>query len=269
MSSSRRRVVFLPGGVTPVGLSYAPLLEVLADEVEPVLKDLEVYAGDRPPTDYSIALEADAVVRLADAEGLDRFDLVAFSGGGAVALSFAARHPERLRSLAMFEPANVPGQWEERERAYHLEIIEGTKGLPPDEMLSEFTRLQVREGVELPVPPPGPAPEWMAKRPAGLAAMMEAFGADDVERDRLRDCRAPVYLAYGNLTGDYMRHRVAILSTLLPDVWIEMFVGVHHFGPPQRTRPAEYARSLRELWGRSDRIAASRQGSAGDSTYAA
>lgn len=269
MSPTARRVVFLPGGVTPVAPSYAPLLAELGDEVDPVLKDLEVYAGEGPPPDYSIAMEVDAVLRRADAEGLDAFDLVAFSGGGAVALSLAARHPKRLRSLSMFEPANVPGRWDEREAGYHQELKDGLAGLPAEQMLAEFTRLQVRDGVELPGPPQGPVPEWMAKRPAGLDAMMAAFARDDVDRQLLARCRFPVYLAHGLLTADYMRHRVAILATLLPDIWIEAFEGVHHFGPPQRTRPAEYARSLRELWARADHTAAVMRRGPGDPTYAA
>ncbi len=61
---------------------------------------------------------------------------------------------------------------------------------------------------------------------------------------------APVYLAYGLLTEEFMVHRVQILAGLLPDLWIEAFPGVHHFGPPQRTQPARYARSLRFLWAR-------------------
>ena len=102
-------VVFLPGGVTPVALSYAPLLEELGGEISPLLKDLEVYAEDEPPADYSIQLEVDALERAVDAAGLDTFHLVGFSGGGAVSLDFAAQHPERLRSLAIYEPARQPG----------------------------------------------------------------------------------------------------------------------------------------------------------------
>jgi hypothetical protein len=47
-------VVFMPGGVTPVRPSCAPLLEELGEEVEPLLKDLEVYASDEPPAAYSM-----------------------------------------------------------------------------------------------------------------------------------------------------------------------------------------------------------------------
>ena len=101
--AARRPVVFLPGGVTPVAASYAPLLAVVGDEIDPLLKELEVYAADEPPAGYSIAMEVDGLRRAVDAAGLATFHLVGFSGGGAVSLSFAARYPERLRSLAMFD----------------------------------------------------------------------------------------------------------------------------------------------------------------------
>src|SRR5512141_3329821 len=105
-----RPVVFLPGVVTPVEPSYAPLLAELGNEVAPVLKELEVYVQDQVPGDYSIELEVDALARLLDRERLERAHVVAFSGGAAISLSFAARYPERIASLAMFEPANVPGK---------------------------------------------------------------------------------------------------------------------------------------------------------------
>ena len=267
MAPLRRRVLFLPGGVTPVAPSYAPLLDVLGEDVDPILKELEVYASDAPPPGYSIALEVEALRERADAEGLGQFDLVAFSGGGAIALSFAARHPDRLRTLAMFEPANVPGAWDDDERRDFHELRAAMDGAPPERRIAEFTRLQIREGVEPPSPPPGPPPPWMAKRPAGLDALMRAFEVDDVERSALTRCRFPVYLAYGLLTAEFMVHRVQLLSTLLPDLWIEAYPGVHHFGPPQRTQPGHYAASLRELWGRADR--ATEHGAHGDAGYAA
>jgi pimeloyl-ACP methyl ester carboxylesterase len=262
-----RRVVFLPGGVTPVAASYAPLLAKLGTEIDPVLKDLEVYATDRPPEDYSIGMEVDGLRRTVDDEGLAEFHLVGYSGGGAVALAFAARYPERLTSLAIFEPANLPGAWDEGERQEWHAFTAGLATLPQDEMLAEFTRRHLRPGVAPPAPPPGPAPEWMAKRPAGLNAMMAAFRADDTDREALRHCVFPVYLAHGLLTGEYMLRRIQRLAGLLPDVWIEAYEGVHHFGPPQRTHPARYAEALRWLWTRAEqRQAVARSG---DETYAA
>jgi pimeloyl-ACP methyl ester carboxylesterase len=266
--SAPLQVVFVPGGITPVRPSYAPLLDELGGEIEPLLKDLELYAADEPPADYSVQLEVDGLRRAVDAAGLGRFHLVGYSGGGAVCLTFAAQHPDRLRSLAMFEPANVPGAWEPGEREDHPELAPDVITLPDDQMLAEFTRRELRPGVEPPSPPPGPPPDWMAKRPAGLRAMMRAFETDATDREALRRCSFPVYLAYGLLTEEFMVRRVRLLAGLLPDLWIEAYPGIHHFGPPQRTQPAKYAAALRQLWARAE---GGRAGSTtgGDTGYAA
>lgn len=264
MTSAPLPVVFLPGGVTPVTPSYAPLLAELGEEIAPLLKDLEVYAGDEPPADYSLRHEVDALERVADAAGLDTFHLVGYSGGGAVCLDFAARHPSRLRSLAIYEPARQPGPL---VLADHPEYAAGDARLEPGELMAAFTRLQLRPGVEPPPPPPGPAPDWMAKRPAGLRAMMRAFEADATDPEMLRACSFPVYLAYGLLTHEGMVRRMQALAGLLPDVWIEAYPGLHHFAPPQRSRPAHYATSLRHLWARAEAGRAVSGG--GDAGYAA
>jgi hypothetical protein len=65
-----------------------------------------------------------------------------------------------------------------------------------------------------------------------------------------------------------MVHRVQLLAGLLPEIWIEAYPGIHHFGSPQRTQPAHYAASLRELWARADRTSLG-PSPEGDSTYAA
>ena len=97
------RAVFLPGIIAPARVRYAALLEHLR-EVDVLAKDLEVYAGDAPPEDYSIALEVDGVAAAADRAGFDRFHLYGHSAGGAVALAYVAAHPERVLSLALDEP---------------------------------------------------------------------------------------------------------------------------------------------------------------------
>ena len=77
----------------------------------------------------------------------------------------------------------------------------------------------------------------------------------------------PVYLAYGLLTHEGMIRRLQTLAGLLPDVWIEAYPGLHHFAPPQRSRPAHYATALRHLWARAE---AGRAGTGGgDTGYAA
>src|SRR5882724_2156686 len=94
------RVILLPGGVMPAGLAYGPLLDALGDDVEAITKDLEVYAGPEPPPGYTLDHEIDGVLRTARDAGFESFHLVGYSGGGASSVAFAARHPERLSSLA-------------------------------------------------------------------------------------------------------------------------------------------------------------------------
>lgn len=56
--------------------------------------------------DASLVATADRVAAFMDAVNIAQADLVGHSHGGAVALMLAARHPERVRSLILFAPAN-------------------------------------------------------------------------------------------------------------------------------------------------------------------
>lgn len=241
-------VVALPGGVNPAALRYAPLLSVLGGEIDFHLKDLEVYAGEEPPADYSIAAEVEAVTRFADSLGLEQFHLLGYSGGGFVSLAFAGTFPERLLSLALFEPASVPGPLNPEEADLYRRLGDALAGLSGPDFVRTFMRLQLRPGVEL-APPTGPPPTWMRSRPAGLAAMMAAFESHPFDREQLRGCDFPVFLAYGELTGEHEAVRAGVLARLLPDLRVRRFPGVHHFVPPEAIYSGEHVRLLRDLWG--------------------
>ena len=59
-----------------------------------------------PGLDAGLEATADRLAALMDALGLDEADIAAHSHGGAVAMMFAARHPDRVRRLILFAPAN-------------------------------------------------------------------------------------------------------------------------------------------------------------------
>jgi 4,5:9,10-diseco-3-hydroxy-5,9,17-trioxoandrosta-1(10),2-diene-4-oate hydrolase len=59
-----------------------------------------------PGLDASLEATADRVVALMDALGLRSVDIAAHSHGGAIAMMLTARHPERVRKLILFAPAN-------------------------------------------------------------------------------------------------------------------------------------------------------------------
>jgi pimeloyl-ACP methyl ester carboxylesterase len=78
-------------------------------------RDSSVYAIDHfnmgqservPGLNAGLEATADRLAALMDALGLDEADISGHSHGGAVAMMFAARHPERVRRLILFAPAN-------------------------------------------------------------------------------------------------------------------------------------------------------------------
>jgi pimeloyl-ACP methyl ester carboxylesterase len=246
------RAILLPGIVLPAELAYGALVAALGPEVEAVPKDLEVYATPQPREDYTLELEIAGVLREADARGWERFHLVGYSGGGAAALALAASRPERLASLALFEPAWA-GDWDQSpaERALWRELDRVGK-LSDDELLAAFTTLSLRPGVRAPPPPPGDPPPWLAVRPAGIRAIVRAFERASLDPDALRRFERPVYFALGALSNPAQYGEVARrLGSAFPDFELEVFEERHHFDPPHRVEPERLARSLAHLWRRA------------------
>jgi pimeloyl-ACP methyl ester carboxylesterase len=249
------RAILLPGSVLPGDLAYGSLVAALGSVTEAVVKELEVYATPEAPPDYTLDLEVGGVLRDADVRGWQRFHLVGYSGGGAAALAFAARHPERLARLAHLEPAWA-GCWDlsPAEQALWREY-DRLQALPPDQFMRAFMRLNVKPGVALPPPPPGDPPPWMAKRPGGIRAFMKTFETYELDRDALVRLDRPVYFALGGLSNPDQFGAVATrLSRVFPDFELEVFEERHHFDPPHRIEPERLADSLRALWRRTDRV---------------
>jgi pimeloyl-ACP methyl ester carboxylesterase len=244
-------VIFLPGIIAPAALRYAPLLEHL-DGINSIPKDLEVYARDEPPPSYSIETEIAGIAETAERAGSERFHLYGHSGGGACALAFAAKHPERVLSLAIDEPATDFGD-EDRSDPYSEEIA-AAEALPGPEALAGFLRLQLAPGVEPPPRPEGPPPPWMTKRPAGIRAFTRAIRQHRVEPSRYQAFPAPVLYTYGSLSHrrwTIMRDR---LASRFRDFSSERFEGLHHLNASHQAEPERTATLLRALWARAEAI---------------
>jgi len=214
----RHRALLLPGSVLPKHLAYGALISALGTGVDAVAKDLELYAAEVPPADYSLDTEVAGVIRDADGHGWERFHLVGYSGGGASALAVAARHPERLLSLALLEPAwagnwNLSAKEEEVWKKYD-DLME----LPPDQFMPAFMRLGLGPGVAPAPRPEGPPPPWMAKRPAGIRAFIRTFKTYPLDRGVLRGYQRPVYFALGGLSNaDEYGEIAKRLADVFPD----------------------------------------------------
>jgi pimeloyl-ACP methyl ester carboxylesterase len=247
------RVIVLPGIVLPAELAYGSLVAALGPVADVIAKDLEVYATAEAPPDYSLDLEVTGVLGDADARGWERFHLVGYSGGGAASLAVAARSPERLSSLALLEPAWA-GRWDLSVAEQAMwRGYDALEALPPDQFLTEFMRLNVKPGVELPPPPSGDPPPWMATRPGGIRAFMETFRTYDLDRGALSRFDRPVYFGLGGLSNPDQFGEIATrLGGVFPDFHLEVFEERHHFDPPHRVEPERLAESLTALWRRAE-----------------
>ena len=243
--------MLLPGSVLPAAPAYGALLEVLGERVDAAAKELEVYATDEPPADYTLATEIDGILREADARGFDRFHLVGYSGGGAAALAFAAAHGEWLLSLALLEPAWAGNDRTPEEDAL-AERFRAIEQLPEEQRMAEFMRLQLAPGVE-PPRPDGPPPPWLAKRPAGIRAFIRAFETGELDLAALSRFRQPVLFVLGGLSNpDYFARMAKRLAVVFPDFTLETFSERHHFDPPHRVEPERLAALLLTLWQRGE-----------------
>jgi pimeloyl-ACP methyl ester carboxylesterase len=242
------QVICVPGSVAPAAQRYKPLVEAVGDEAELHMKDLEVYREATPPADYSIEEELSAIDRFADAKGLERFHLVGYSGGGFISLAYSGTRPDRVLSLGMFEPARIPGRLSAEEQAFFAELQHKLGGLHGDQFMATFVREQVKPGVVLAPPPPGPISPEMQKRPAGIAALIEAFDAYGFERDLLRSAPFPVFYGYGDLSHVEQELKAGILARLFPDFRVHRYAGVHHFVPPEQIYTPAHVKALKNLW---------------------
>jgi pimeloyl-ACP methyl ester carboxylesterase len=98
-------VMFLHGGMA--GRDAFDRQRPLADHFRLVLRDLRGHNrcawGD--PPDYGLeTTEHDDLLRVLDAEEIERAHLVGHSSGGAIAFAFARRCPDRVRRIVLIEP---------------------------------------------------------------------------------------------------------------------------------------------------------------------
>ena len=209
-------------------------------------KELELYAGEEPQPDYALDVEIEGILRAAEASGFDRFHLVGYSAGGAASLAFAAKHPKRLRSLALLEPAWAGNDGRDPPEEAVWREFHRIMALPPEEIMPAFVRCNLAPGVEPPPPPPGPSPPWMANRPAGLQALTRAFRAGELDLDALRGLQAPVYFALGGLSNpDHYAKIAERLAGVFPNFTLERVRGVPSLRPaaPGGVRAARFIAS--------------------------
>lgn len=96
---------------------YDPVVPLLTPDFRVIRMDTRGHgASDAPPGDYSLDLLAEDVLAVMDAASADRASLCGTSLGGMIAMSLAAKAPERVEALvlACTSPAMDPAVWTQR-----------------------------------------------------------------------------------------------------------------------------------------------------------
>jgi pimeloyl-ACP methyl ester carboxylesterase len=248
----------LGGGVYGAAM-FAPHARELSSDFDVIrVQTLNVQTAEHGapmPSDYSIVAEASALHHTLSVIGVpDHVDLVGSSLGAVVALHFAARYPERVRTLTLFEP---PAFWilpdAEYERdAGAREIRDLTTAMTPsappsDEQLFRFRCLL---GACPPAVPDRADParaEWDVSRLAmrGLAAVP----AHREDRARLAQLKVPVLLLTGSETVPFHRRMNDLLAQVFPRVERGELPGGHS---APRTASSAFNEQLRAFLARHE-----------------
>jgi pimeloyl-ACP methyl ester carboxylesterase len=113
-------------------------------------------ASDRPfDADYGIAAQAEYLDRALTALRMARATVVGLDLGGAVALRFAAAHPERVEKLVLINPVafdDIPGEdvksLQRNTGRFALRISRGVMGAAP--LMQELLRNSVADPANMP-----------------------------------------------------------------------------------------------------------------------
>ncbi len=114
--------VLLIHGFGGSAYSFRKVVEPLSRTHRVLVPDLLGFGfSDRPDIEYGMDLYADQIRYLLDRLGIERAHIVGNSMGGRVALTFAARYPQRARSITLLNAAVYPQKGEgERPALFRL-----------------------------------------------------------------------------------------------------------------------------------------------------
>lgn len=250
-------VVMLAGG--PYGATgFETHAKTLAPDFKVVR--LQTLIADRAhkkgllPADYSLDSESAAVARTLDALGITGpVHIIGEAFGAVVALDFALDHPQRVRTLTMFEP---PAFWVMPDSAAAAEpglaaAIAVTRELVPsadasNEQVAAFMCVMGTCGAELPDEGSTELKNWEA-----LRAALRGFSAVPMHRDsvdRLKAFTTPVLLMAGSETVDFHRRINDRLAAQLPRIEQAAISGGH---TALATARDEFVEKWRAFIGRS------------------
>ena len=254
-----RPLLCLPGGPMQAS-AYLGDLGGLSAHRSLVLLDLRGTGASAAPADpgtYRCDRQVGDVEALRAQLGLDRVDLLAHSAGAALALLYAARHPDRVGRLALITPSPRPVDLEvtDLDRQRVAELRRGEPWFPDAAGALERIRSGEATDADWEAITPLTYGRWDAaarahhaqeatQQNAGAAAAYDAPGAldPDATRAALAGLAAPVLLLAGGYDVALPPDRAADYAALFPRAELAVQPGAGHF--PWLDDPAWFARTL-------------------------
>jgi pimeloyl-ACP methyl ester carboxylesterase len=233
VSGEGKPLVLVPGGLTG-WLSWIPHAERLSAtrkviRVQPIHNELGSAGLPGDPA-YTAETERESLRLTLDQLGIDRADFAGWSGGGRALIEFAITYPERVRTLALVEPAAF---WileeldEEDPDMREFEFLRRLSGREvTEEDLGQFLRLAgfVHSGDD-----PRDNPSWPRWVPHRMALSWQSGKLDRPGRsvEDLARVTCPVLLVKGTTTTDWLKRVVDLLGERLPNARVLELRGDH------------------------------------------
>ena len=233
VSGSGQPLVLLPGGLTG-WLSWIPHAEVLAEQYQVVRLQLPAQAfglaGEPLPENYSIEYEIAALTNRLDALDIPEADVVGWSHGGVVALSYSIRNPLRVRSLTLIEPPafwilQIRGELSSELRNEHEKLLSFAVADVNEEQLIDFLHFSGLVSLDEDPRAHPTWPIWFENRQSLRASHLTFEHSDDIERLRAFD--RPVLLVKGEGSNVGLHAVIDLLAEELPQAELANFPGGH------------------------------------------
>lgn len=219
----------------------------LSDRYQVVALDLPGFGdSDRPNGSYDVGTQTERLADILTALGIERAHLLGNSMGGHIAALYAARYPQRVRSVALFDNAGIDAA----DKSELLRILE--QGAPNPLLVKrpeDFQRLLEFVFVEPPYLPDS-LKRHLAERAIANAPHYERAFQHLVERyiplePELPKIQAPTLLLWGEQDRVLDVSSIDVMRPLLRTPSVVVMPGVGH--APMLERPQESALHYRRF----------------------
>lgn len=226
-------IVLVPGILTGWASwqDHAERLAARHTVVRVQARSVELAEAGKPiPSDYSIAMERDALLATIDTLGFDRVDLAGWSLGGGIALAFALDHPERVRTLTLIEPE---ASWVLRATGRATEALAAAEAFDRSYTGREITvedlkAFLVRAGIGTPDTDFTAHPRWpLMVRNRQVLSTLGAVTAHAEPLDRLRALDVPILTVRGTESTETDRAMVGVIAETAPHATLLELPGDH------------------------------------------